>query len=113
MPITSTQGGRSSVEVDRVAGLRRLVTVCGSAQRGLVAAPMRTSSRRYSHAVARSAADLPSDPAVVVTNPDEEASPEAFRAFIDDLLSGPLPGLESIDAAEALRLLRVDASNHA
>jgi hypothetical protein len=55
---------------------------------------------------------LPSDPAVVVTNPDEDCSPESFRAFIDDLLAGPEPELESIEAAEALRLLRVDALSH-
>jgi hypothetical protein len=62
--------------------------------------------------VARSAADLPGDPAVVVTNPDEDTSPESFRAFIDELLAGPEPEIESINAVEALRLLRVDASNH-
>jgi hypothetical protein len=45
----------------------------------------------------------------VLTNPDEDASPKAFRAFIDELLAGPEPELESVDAAEALRALRVDA----
>jgi hypothetical protein len=50
---------------------------------------------------------------VVVTNPDEDASPESFRAFIDDLLSGPEPDVESIEAADALRRLRVDASTNA
>lgn len=45
----------------------------------------------------------------MLTNPDEDASPEAFRAFIDELLAGPEPELESLDAAEALRALRVDA----
>jgi hypothetical protein len=54
-------------------------------------------------------ADLPPRSAVVLTNPDEDASPEAFRAFIDELLAGPEPELESVDAAEALRALRVDA----
>jgi hypothetical protein len=54
-------------------------------------------------------ADLPPDSAVVLTNPDEDASPEAFRKFIDELLAGPEPELESIDAAEALHALRVDA----
>jgi hypothetical protein len=34
----------------------------------------------------------------------------SFRAFIDDLLTGPDPDLDSIDAAEALRELRADAS---
>jgi hypothetical protein len=32
-------------------------------------------------------ADLPPGSAVVLTNPDEGASPEAFRAFIDELLA--------------------------
>ena len=54
-------------------------------------------------------ADLPPGSAVVLTNPDEDASPEAFRAFIDELLAGPEPELESVDAAEALRALRVHA----
>ena len=54
-------------------------------------------------------ADLPPGSAVVLTNPDEDASPEAFRAFIDELLAGPEPELESVHAAEALRALRVDA----
>jgi hypothetical protein len=45
----------------------------------------------------------------VLTNPDEDASPEAFRAFIDELLAGPEPKLESVDAAATLRALRVDA----
>ncbi len=45
----------------------------------------------------------------MVTNPDEDCSPEAFRAFLDDLLSGPEPELDSLDAAQAVRELR-DAS---
>jgi hypothetical protein len=53
--------------------------------------------------------DLPTGSAVVVTNPDEDCSPAAFHAFLDDLLAGPEPELESLDAAEALRELRVDA----
>jgi hypothetical protein len=63
--------------------------------------------------MARRAAELPSDPAVVVTNPDEDASPESFRAFIDELLSGPEPELESVDAVAALRILRVDVAEQA
>ena len=59
--------------------------------------------------MARHASDLPRDPAIVVTNPDEDCSPEAFRAFIDELLAGPEPELESIGAAAALHELRVDA----
>ena len=53
-------------------------------------------------------AHLPPGSVVVVTNPDEDCSPEAFRAFLDELLSGPEPELDSIDAAEALHELRVD-----
>ncbi|HEX9504937.1 MAG TPA: hypothetical protein VGA62_02915 [Acidimicrobiia bacterium] len=49
------------------------------------------------------------DPVIVVTNPDEDCSPAAFRAFIDDLLGGVEPELESIGATEALRELRLDA----
>jgi hypothetical protein len=64
---------------------------------------------RYRGAVARDAADLPGDPIIVLTNPDEDCSPEAFRAFIDDLLAGPEPELDSIGAAEALHQLRVDS----
>jgi hypothetical protein len=45
----------------------------------------------------------------VVTNPDEDCSPAAFRALIDDLLTRPEPDIESIDATEALRELRSDA----
>ena len=59
--------------------------------------------------MARSAQALPNDPAVVVTNPDEDCSLESFRVFIDDLLAGPEPEIESVEAADALRLLRVDA----
>jgi hypothetical protein len=60
--------------------------------------------------MARNARDLPADPAVVITNPDEDRSAAAFRAFIDELLSGPEPEIESIGAAEALRELRVDST---
>jgi hypothetical protein len=59
--------------------------------------------------MARRAEALRNDPAVVVTNPDEDCSSESFRAFIDDLLAGPEPECESIEAADAVRLLRVDA----
>ena len=52
--------------------------------------------------------DLPPGSAVVVTNPNEDCSPEAFHAFLDDHVAGPEPELESLGAAEALRELRVD-----
>lgn len=53
-------------------------------------------------------ANSPPGSTVVVTNPDEDCSPEAFRAFLDELLAGPDPELESLEAAEALQELRVD-----
>jgi hypothetical protein len=74
-------------------------------QRSLVA----IGAARYDQAMSGVPADLPPGSAVVLTNPDEDASPEAFRAFIDELLAGPEPELESIDAAAALRAVRVDA----
>jgi len=45
----------------------------------------------------------------VVTNPDEDCLPEAFGAFVNDLLACPEPELDSIGATEALRKLRADA----
>ncbi len=59
--------------------------------------------------MARHASEMDGDPAVVETNADEDCSPEAFRALIDELLEAPEPRLESISAAEALRGLRVDS----
>lgn len=59
--------------------------------------------------MARNASHLPADPVIVLTNPDEDCSPGAFRLLIDELLDGPEPELDSIGAAEALRELRVDA----
>jgi hypothetical protein len=67
------------------------------------------SSGRYDRGMANRPNDLPPGSAVVVTNPDEDCSPAAFHAFLDDLLAGPEPELESLDAAEALRELRVNA----
>jgi len=66
-----------------------------------------TNERQYDRDMARRPDDLrPSS--VVVTNPDEDCSPEAFRALLEELLAGPEPELDSIEAAEALRELRVD-----
>ncbi len=45
---------------------------------------------------------------MVLTNPGEDCSPEAFRAMVDELLCGPEPELESIGAAAALQELRPD-----
>jgi len=44
----------------------------------------------------------------VLTNPDEDCSPAAFRAFLDELLDGAEPELDSLHAAETLRDLRID-----
>jgi hypothetical protein len=63
---------------------------------------------RYDHGMANRPATSPPGSTVVVTNPDEDCSPEAFRAFLDELLAGPEPELESLDAVEALHELRVD-----
>jgi hypothetical protein len=47
---------------------------------------------------------------IVVTNPDEDCSSEAFGALVSELLDGPEPEVETIRAAEALRELRIDAT---
>ena len=67
------------------------------------------SSGRYDGSMANRPNDLPPGSTVVVTNPAEDCSPAAFHVFLDDLLAGPEPELESLGAAEALRELRVDA----
>jgi hypothetical protein len=59
--------------------------------------------------MARRASDLTDDPVIVVTNPQEDCSPETLRAFIDELLAGPEPELESVGGAEAVRVLRDEA----
>jgi hypothetical protein len=64
---------------------------------------------RYHLDMPRHPVDVPPGSVVVVTNPDEDCSPEAFHALLDELLAGPEPELESLGAAEALRELRVDA----
>ena len=46
------------------------------------------------------AEDLP-DPAVVVVNPDDDVTPEAFRAWLDQLQSGE-PLHLSVTAAQTL-----------
>ena len=48
---------------------------------------------------------------MVVTNPEEDCSAEAFHALLDDLARGPDPELDSIGGASALRALRVDAES--
>lgn len=63
-------------------------------------------------AVASRPSEVPADPVVVLLNPDDDFSPEATRAFRDELLAGPEPDLESIGAAEAVRELRGDRRRH-
>jgi len=58
--------------------------------------------------VASDASPVPADPVIVVTNPDEDCTPDALSAFFDELLAGAEPELDSISATEALRELRVD-----
>jgi hypothetical protein len=67
------------------------------------------SGRPYDGAMANRPNDPPPGSAVVVTNPGEDCSPEAFHAFLDDLLAGPEPELEGLGAAGALPELRIDA----
>lgn len=59
--------------------------------------------------MSRSSSAVSTDPLIVVTNPDADSSPEALRAFIDELLAGPEPALESIDAAATIRAVRDEA----
>jgi hypothetical protein len=68
----------------------------------------RGSSGQYGRRMANRLNDLPPGSAVVVTNPDEDCSPAACHALLDDLQAGPEPELENLGAAEALREWRVD-----
>jgi hypothetical protein len=51
--------------------------------------------------VVRRAADFPRDPAVVVLNPDDEVTPDAFAAWLDRRQAGE-PVDPGISAAETL-----------
>jgi hypothetical protein len=51
--------------------------------------------------VVRRAADIPRDPAVVVLNPDDEVTPEAFVAWLDRRQAGE-PVDPGVSAAETL-----------
>jgi hypothetical protein len=51
--------------------------------------------------VVRPAADFPSDPAVVVINPDDEVTPEAFTAWLDRRQAGE-PIDPGVSAAQTL-----------
>jgi hypothetical protein len=55
--------------------------------------------------VARSAAEFPSDPAVVVINPDEEVTAESFQAWLDKVQVGE-PFDPGVTAAETLAEVR-------
>ncbi|HUP68218.1 MAG TPA: hypothetical protein VM142_00210 [Acidimicrobiales bacterium] len=44
-------------------------------------------------------------------NPYVDCASGPFHAFLDELLAGPEPDLNSIGASEALRELRVDAGS--
>jgi hypothetical protein len=57
--------------------------------------------------VARSTADFPDDPAVVVTNPDDDVTAEAFRAWLDRRqASEPTsPAVRAVDTLAELRAL--------
>jgi len=85
----------------------------GVGQQGMARLPVwsteRTIDQRYDLDMSRHPIDVPPGSVVVVTNPDEDCSAEAFHAFFDELLAAPEPELDGLDAAEALRELRVDA----
>jgi hypothetical protein len=55
--------------------------------------------------VARAAGDFPSDPAVIVLNPDDEVTPESFTAWLDRRQVGE-PVDPGITAAETLAEIR-------
>ena len=51
--------------------------------------------------VVRRAADIPSDPAVVVLNPEDEVTPETFAGWLDRRQAGE-PVDPGVSAAETL-----------
>jgi hypothetical protein len=75
----------------------------------VVSIPLAPMSGGYHLGMSSHSADVPPETGVVLTNPDEDCSPDAFHAFLDELLAGPEPELESVGAVEALDELRVDA----
>lgn len=60
---------------------------------------------RYDAGVARAADDLPTDPALVVLNPGDEVTPEAFAAWLDRRRSDE-PTDPGLTAAETLAAAR-------
>lgn len=67
-----------------------------------------SSLDRYAMDMAKGADDFSEEPRVVLLNPDEDTSPEAFRQLVDELLSGPEPSLVFLGAAEVLEGLRAE-----
>jgi hypothetical protein len=57
--------------------------------------------------MARHAADLPDDPAVVVTNPDDEVTADTFRAWLNHRQQGEPtePGVRAADTLAEVRAL--------
>ena len=53
----------------------------------------------------RSADDFSSDPAIIVTNPDEDITAENFTAWLDDRQKGT-PIATSVSASESLAEIR-------
>lgn len=64
-----------------------------------------TSALCNAHVVARSAEQFPEDPAVVVINPDDEVTPAAFLAWLDEVESDEPLDLP-VSAAETLAKAR-------
>jgi hypothetical protein len=59
-------------------------------------------------AMARRSEDVPAR-SVRIANPDEDCSPNAFRAVLDELAAGPEPEIDSLHAGELLAEMRADA----
>ena len=57
--------------------------------------------------MARRVEDLPTR--VVLANPDEDCSPAAFRAMLDEIAAGPEPTIDSLDGGELVAEMRKDA----
>ena len=119
---TPPNNGRSKSDIST----RLLFALCGSRAHSTVGVWTRVGVRQprrsgcgqhpfgadvggYHLGMSSHSADVPPETGVVLTNPDEDCSPDAFHAFLDELLAGSEPELESVGAVEALDELRVDA----
>jgi hypothetical protein len=106
---------RSDVAVGRRAkhhstvGVWTLVGVRQPRRSGCGQHPFGVDVGGYHLGMSSHSADVPPETGVVLTNPDEDCSPDAFHALLDEVLAGPEPELESVGAVEALDELRVDA----